>query len=143
MQHLPLQVHGDGPNGSRQLKLGMCAKVAIRTAVDMSSTNSFGFRATGKGNIFLCRYMGMAKMVLDSSNLCGKRWPSGLLWTCPPPTPDVALASGPEPKGVGGIHVFALERAQEGYITNITKFEAMFISQNLLLKRTKETNCRL
>merc|ERR1711884_749314 len=36
--------------------------------------------------------MGMAKMVLDSSNLvCRERWPSGLLWTCPPPTP---LGSG-------------------------------------------------
>ena len=43
--------------------------VAIRTAMDMSPTDSFGFRATGKCNICLCRYMVMAKTVLDSSNL--------------------------------------------------------------------------
>ena len=44
--------------------------------MNMFPTNSFGFRATGKYNIFLCRYMGMAKMVLGSSNLvCRERWP--------------------------------------------------------------------
>ena len=30
--------------------------------MDLSPTNSIGCRATGKWNIFLCRYMGMAKM---------------------------------------------------------------------------------
>ena len=42
----------------RRLKLG---KVAIRTAIDVYS-NPFGFRATAKCNICLCRYMGMAKL---------------------------------------------------------------------------------
>ena len=41
----------------------MWGKVAIKTAMDMSPTNSFWFRATGKCNIFLCRYMGMAEIV--------------------------------------------------------------------------------
>ena len=31
-----------------------------------------------------------------------------------PTQEDVALASGPEPKGVGGGHVYASETAQEG-----------------------------
>ena len=35
--------------------------------MDMSPTNSFGFRATGKCNTCLCKYMGMAKMLLDRS----------------------------------------------------------------------------
>ena len=45
----------------------MWGKVAIRTA--MSPTNSFGFRAIGKCNIFLYRSMGMAKIIQGSSNL--------------------------------------------------------------------------
>ena len=50
--------------------------MAIRTAMDMSPTNSFGFRAAGKCNSCLCRYMGMAKMVLEGSNLvCREKWP--------------------------------------------------------------------
>ena len=38
-------------------------------SLDMSPNNSFVFRATVKCNIFLCRYMGMAKMVIESANL--------------------------------------------------------------------------
>ena len=38
MQHLPVQVHGEGQDGSRELKLGLWGKVAIRTAMDMSPT---------------------------------------------------------------------------------------------------------
>ena len=40
----------------------MWGNVAIRIAMDMSPTNFFEFRATGKCNILLCWYMGMAKM---------------------------------------------------------------------------------
>ena len=48
-----------------------------------------------------------------------------------PAQEDVALDSGPELKGVGGGHVYASERAQEGQTTNITKFEAIFVTQNM------------
>ena len=72
--------------------------------MDMSPTDSFGFRATGKCNICLCRYMGMAKMA--------KTWCVGgkvAIRTAMDMSPinsfgfrahaqeDVALASGPEP----------------------------------------------
>ena len=43
-----------------------------RTAMEMSHAISFGSRATGKYNICLCRYVGMAYMVLDSSNFESK-----------------------------------------------------------------------
>ena len=40
-----------------------------RTAIKMFHTISFGFRATGKYNICLYKYVGIAYIVLDSSNL--------------------------------------------------------------------------
>ena len=43
-----------------------------RTAIKMFHTISFGFRATGKYNICLCRYVRMAYMVLGSSKLESK-----------------------------------------------------------------------
>ena len=47
-------------------------------------------RATGKCNIFLCRYMGRAKI---AETWCvGERWPSGLLWTCPTPTNKMGVS---------------------------------------------------
>ena len=56
MQHLPVQVRGDGLDGPRELKLGVQGKVEKRPATDMSP-NSFGFRDTGKCNICPCRYL--------------------------------------------------------------------------------------
>ena len=43
-----------------------------RNAMKMSHALSFGLRAIGKYNICLCRYVGMAYMVLDSSKLESK-----------------------------------------------------------------------
>ena len=45
----------------------------IRTAIDISPTISFGFRASGKHNICLCRHVRMAYMPLDSSNLVSRK----------------------------------------------------------------------
>ena len=38
MQHLPVQVCGDGLDGPRELKLGVQGKVVKRPATDMSPT---------------------------------------------------------------------------------------------------------
>ena len=46
----------------RELKLTGQGKMAIMTAMHMFPTNSFEFRATGKCNSCLCRYIGMAKI---------------------------------------------------------------------------------
>ena len=43
-----------------------------RTAIKMFHTISFGFRATGKYNICLYRYVGIAYIVLDISSLESK-----------------------------------------------------------------------
>ena len=131
------------------LILWWMVRVAIRTAMDMSPTNSFGFRATGKSNIFQCRYMGMAKIAKTwcvgkgGQQDCYGHVPHQLLWvqdmsiavlmaTFPytpsfsylghshvPAQEDVALASSPEPKGVSGEHVHS---NPNGHLSLHTKF---------------------